>query len=260
MTNMVNFNSDDVYDILRKEILELVLEPGTLLSENTVSTRFGTSRTPTRSVFERLRMDGLIEVIPKKGSFVSLIDPELSEQIIFMRIHSELGVMTQLTRKPSRDLMNLLKKNLEDQERLLSQDLIREEFFLLDSRFHELCMQAVGKRKLWQVIQRMDVHYSRYRHMDYELSDQSVIYPSLYKQHFKLYEALEQQNSFVLKYLLTSHLYSGFLRIGTTIQQKKYEHYFVKGSRSIEDILTNVKMLIQDSWDELQELEKKGIC
>ena len=190
---------------------------------------------------------------------MSLIDPELSEQIIYLRINSELGVMTQLARKPSRDLMSLLKKNLEEQERLLGQELIRDEFYLLDSHFHELCMQAVGKRKLWQMIQHMDVHYSRYRYMDYELSDQKDIYPSLYQQHLKLYEALNEQNPFVLKYLLTSHLYSGFLRIGTKLQAE-YGHYFVKGTRSIEEILTNVKMLIQDSWDELQEFEKKGIC
>lgn len=259
MTTMYTFSSDDVYDILRKEILTLALEPGTLLSENMVSARFGTSRTPTRSVFEHLRTDGLIDVIPKKGSFVSLIDPELSEQIIYLRISSELGVMTQLTRKPSRDLMSLLKKNLEEQERLLDQELIRDEFFSLDSRFHELCMQATGKGRLWQMIQHMDVHYSRYRYMDYELSNQKDIYPSLYHQHLDLYQALKEQNPFVLKYLLTSHLYSGFLRIGTKLQME-YGHYFVKGTRSIGEILVNVKILIQDSWDELQEYKKKGFC
>ncbi|MCC8024861.1 MAG: GntR family transcriptional regulator [Clostridium sp.] len=252
------FSSDDVYDILRREILTLTIEPGALLSENTISTRFGISRTPTRSVIERLRSEGMIQVIPKKGSFVSLIDLDLSEQIIYMRIQSELAVMTQLTKNPTFELLSLLEDNLKQQEKLLEGIVIREEFYRLDSGFHELCMQAVGKRKLWEMIQHMDVHYSRYRYMDYKLSNQQDVYPSLCRQHRELFNAIRDRNTYSLKCLLTSHLYSGLLRIGTKLVAE-YGHYFENTGRTINEILLDVKMLIQASQDELSDFEKKGL-
>jgi DNA-binding GntR family transcriptional regulator len=175
-----------------------------------------------------------------------------------MRIHSELAVMTQLTRKPSYDLLDLLRKNLEQQRLLVEQGATEEAFYRLDSRFHELCMQAAGKQKLWQIIQHMDVHYSRYRYMDYKLSNQQDVYTSLYRQHYELYSALESQNAYVLKYLLTAHLYSGLLRIGTKLVSE-YSHYFVDTGRSINEILTDAKMLIQASRDEMLDFKKKGL-
>jgi len=250
------FTSDDVYSILRQEILTFAIEPGALMSENAVSARFNTSRTPTRSAFEWLRKDGLIDVIPKKGTFVSLIDLDFAEQMIYMRIHSELAAMTQIARMPSHDLFALLRDNLAAQRCLIEQGVIREEFYRLDSRFHELCMQAVGKHKLWQVIQDINVHYSRYRHMDYRLSNQQDIYASLYQDHENIFHALETRDVPLLKYLLTTHLYSGFLRIGTKLTTE-YSHYFVDTGRSINEILMDIKMLIQASRDEMPDPKKK---
>lgn len=258
MNGNFNFSSDDVYDILRQEILTLTIEPGALLSENAISSRFGISRTPTRSVIERLRSEGMIQVIPKKGSFVSLIDLDLSEQIIYMRIQSELAVMSQLAKKSTIELLSLLEDNLIQQARLLEGIVMREEFYRLDSSFHELCMQAVGKRKLWEMIQHMDVHYSRYRYMDYKLSNQQDVYPSLYQQHQELFHAIKNQNTYSLKYLLTSHLYSGLLRIGTKLVAE-YGYFFENTGKPINEILLDVKMLIQASQDELSDFEKRGL-
>ena len=67
----------EIYNQLKEEIIDLKIEPGALISENEISRRFEVSRTPVRDVFLRLCNDGLLEVLPQRGTKVSLIDMEL---------------------------------------------------------------------------------------------------------------------------------------------------------------------------------------
>lgn len=235
--------NNDLYEILRDEILSLQLAPGSLLSENAVCKRFNISRTPVRGVFERLRQDGFLEVIPKKGTFVTMIDLDMAEQIIYMRIQVELGAMTQLAAQPNPQLLEKLARNLEQQKLQLELGIVDQQFYLTDSKFHELCMVAVGKYKLWQMIQHMDVHYSRYRRMDYKATRQ---FDALYKEHLALYEALRTGQAGPLRSILTTHLYGGILRIGGRLATE-YGDYFADTARGIDEILRDVKKTVRQA-------------
>ena len=52
-------NKDQLYSDLKKQILTLVLEPGTSLDEQSLSERYSISRTPLREVFRTLAGEGL---------------------------------------------------------------------------------------------------------------------------------------------------------------------------------------------------------
>src|SRR4051794_27041342 len=62
-----------VYTIIREAIVSLRLLPGQALSENELATQYGVSRTPVREALIRLAGDGLVEVVPQLGTFVSRI-------------------------------------------------------------------------------------------------------------------------------------------------------------------------------------------
>ncbi|NDW07195.1 GntR family transcriptional regulator [Jiella pacifica] len=63
-----------VYDVLRDEILELALPPGTPVDEVQLAERFGMSRTPIREALVRLAGEGLVETLPNRSTMVSNID------------------------------------------------------------------------------------------------------------------------------------------------------------------------------------------
>ncbi len=63
-----------VYDLLRDEILDLKLAPGSLVDEVQLAERFKMSRTPIREALVRLAGDGLIETLPNRSTMVSNID------------------------------------------------------------------------------------------------------------------------------------------------------------------------------------------
>ena len=100
-----------VYMELREQILKLQLPPGTPLSENETSLLFKVSRTPVRESFLRLAQEGLVQVLPQRGTFVSLIDTALVEEARFMREQLEKAViLLACSHFPAASLM--LEQNL----------------------------------------------------------------------------------------------------------------------------------------------------
>src|SRR3954449_9198984 len=85
--------SGSIYSQLRHEIVMLHLRPGARLSENELAARFGTSRAPVREALIRLVEDGLIEVRPQRGSFVTPISLRAMERARFVREALEAAIV-----------------------------------------------------------------------------------------------------------------------------------------------------------------------
>jgi GntR family transcriptional regulator, rspAB operon transcriptional repressor len=62
-----------VYTQLKSEIVTCHLAPGKCFSEMELARRFDSSRTPVREACRRLENEGLIEIIPFRGYFVSAL-------------------------------------------------------------------------------------------------------------------------------------------------------------------------------------------
>lgn len=63
-----------VYDVLRDEIIDLSLAPGSPIDEIQLATRFAMSRTPIREALVRLAGEGLVTTLPNRSTVVSNID------------------------------------------------------------------------------------------------------------------------------------------------------------------------------------------
>jgi len=63
-----------VYDELRRDILELRMEPGTLLDETELAARFKLSRSPVREALIRLSAEGLVQTLRNRSSIVAPFD------------------------------------------------------------------------------------------------------------------------------------------------------------------------------------------
>ncbi|MDB5664872.1 GntR family transcriptional regulator [Cypionkella sp.] len=63
-----------VYEVLRDEILDLTLQPGSPVDEVALAERFAMSRTPIREALVKLEGEGLVATLPNRSSVVSNID------------------------------------------------------------------------------------------------------------------------------------------------------------------------------------------
>ena len=85
-----------VYDLLRDEILDLKLAPGSPIDEVQLAERFQMSRTPIREALVRLAGEGLIETLPNRSTMVSNIDflnlgPFFDALVLMYRVTTRLA-------------------------------------------------------------------------------------------------------------------------------------------------------------------------
>lgn len=84
---------DRLYEVLKARILSMEFEPGHFLSENELAAEFGVSRTPAREALRRLHLEGLVQVVPKRGTFVSPL-PSAAEIRQIYELREALGGMS----------------------------------------------------------------------------------------------------------------------------------------------------------------------
>ncbi|MFC4624068.1 GntR family transcriptional regulator [Daeguia caeni] len=114
-----------VYDLLRDEILDLVLKPGSPIDEVQLAERFNMSRTPIREALVRLSGEGLIDTLPNRSTMVSQID-FLNMHTYFDALKLMYRVTTQLAAKNHRpeDLEIIHQRQAEFAKAVEAQDAL----------------------------------------------------------------------------------------------------------------------------------------
>ena len=87
-------NRDYALRVIKENIINLEIQPGSLLGEQQVADQLGLSRTPVHEAFLELSKTRIVEIYPQRGSFVSLIDMSLVEEAAFMRRTLEIAIIT----------------------------------------------------------------------------------------------------------------------------------------------------------------------
>ncbi len=209
-----------VYYELKKQIVNMELPPGTTLSEKEVSITFNVSRTPVRESFVRLAQEGLVVVLPQRGTRVSLIDPDLVLEAQFMREQLERAVVRLACKQFPKELLTELGNNLSLQhESLIKHDGMA--MFELDEHFHRILFEGVNKLGTWGVIQQMNAHLNRSRILWMRTDPH---WEHLYEQHREMYEAICQQDEALADRLMQKHLALSIYNLG--LLQEKFPDYF----------------------------------
>ena len=70
------------YGVLRREIVSLILRPGSPLDEVTLATRLGLSRTPVHEALVRLASEELVTLLPNRGTTVATLEWEHIRELL----------------------------------------------------------------------------------------------------------------------------------------------------------------------------------
>jgi DNA-binding GntR family transcriptional regulator len=65
--------AERTYILLREEMIRGELTPGALVREEDIADRLGVGRTPVREALQRLRHEGYLTILPRRGTLVSEI-------------------------------------------------------------------------------------------------------------------------------------------------------------------------------------------
>src|SRR6202049_2215078 len=97
-----------IYSELRSELVSLQRRPGEPISEAEIALSYGVSRTPVREAILKLSDDGLVEIFPQSGIFVSRIPlAALPEGIIIRKALEETTARLAAERATSSQILIL---------------------------------------------------------------------------------------------------------------------------------------------------------
>ena len=150
-----------IHETLRKDIVSLRLPPGTRLSENELGLRFQTSRTPVREALFRLVDEGLIEVRPQRGTFVSRISLSAVKRARFVRSALELAIIREAATHGLPEGAREEAVRAIDRQREAGGDPHR--FKDADDDFHHAFADAIGYGDLWSVVESHKAQFDRIR-------------------------------------------------------------------------------------------------
>jgi DNA-binding GntR family transcriptional regulator len=156
---------DQIYKLLRKLIIDLSLPPESALVEQEVASALNVSKTPVREAIIRLSREGLVQVIPKSGSYVTAVSLERYLEACFVRTQLEVGCMKRLAAQGVGMAEQVrLKSLLAEQEKALEQD-DDTGFFELDEALHRYFFELAGLPRAWQMMNVAKGEMDRVRHL-----------------------------------------------------------------------------------------------
>src|SRR5256714_7548791 len=125
-----------VQDVIRDAIVRLDLPPGTFIDKAALCERLGVSRFPVSEALGRLAAEGLVEVLPQRGTRVTRIRFAEVHQAMFIRRALEVEAVRAVARGADAGLLAALDRNLHDAKLALEAG-DRTAFHALDLAFHE---------------------------------------------------------------------------------------------------------------------------
>lgn len=129
--------NEQVYDLLKTEILGGSLRSGERLSITDLSRRLGISATPVRDALRKLETDGLVSVVPRSGTFVSEFTSHHVQEVFQSRQIIECAAIDRLS-TCGPELIQHMREILAQEQSLVDSYLVSDQQrrLALDDEFH----------------------------------------------------------------------------------------------------------------------------
>lgn len=171
-----------IYDELYDVIVNMRLVPGTPLQEKALTQQFGVSKTPVREALIRLAEDGLVDIFPQSGTFVSHVPLASIPEAQVIRLALEDTAVKRTAEIASAADIAQLDAKLASQ-RMLADLGDMDAFHEADEAFHEAIALIAGYPSIWKLLRQVKVQINRARrltlpvagHMHQVISEHEIV-------------------------------------------------------------------------------------
>jgi DNA-binding GntR family transcriptional regulator len=151
-----------VQELIRDAIVRLDLPPGAFIDKTALCARLKVSRFPVSEALGRLAAEGLVEVLPQRGTRVARIRLAEAYQAMFIRRALEAQAVRALAPRGDAGLLIRLNRNLDEQEAAVARD-DRLGFYALDLAFHDMLLDALGYERVKATVEAARANLDRLR-------------------------------------------------------------------------------------------------
>lgn len=199
--NTDEIQSQRAYRAIRSAIAELALRPGQPLSEAVLAERFNFGRMPVREAVHRLRHDGLLVSIPRKGLFVAPLRLEDVREIYEM-LEALDGMVLKLVAPGITGAELFELGQLVDQEEAALLADQHEAWIAANKTFHQRLVLVSNNRRIATSIELLEELIVRATRLAYPL--RAKPFPSV-EEHRAIIRALRQHDGEGARLIGTRH-------------------------------------------------------
>jgi len=193
---------DVIFETLRKAIVSGDIKPGERLMEVSLADQMGVSRTPVREAIRRLEAEGLVTMIPRKGTHVS----ELSVKDIMDVLEVRTVLDKLATDLAAKRMQPAQLKSLESVHKQYISCVEKENMegaVKKDVEFHDIIYSASGNPRLVAVAGSLREHIYRFRVI---YMSGSLIAENVLNEHEEILTALKEAQNNIASNLAEKHI------------------------------------------------------
>ncbi|MDE6977322.1 MAG: GntR family transcriptional regulator [Lachnospiraceae bacterium] len=195
-----------VFHRLREDILSGKYKENEELREVAIGEELGVSRTPVREAFRQLELEGLIQIVPNKGAYVTGITAKDVKDIYMIRSSLE-GMCARLaTKNITREQLEELEENVYLASFHASKGHM-EQMAELDNRFHHILYEACDSKMLENLLQDFHQYVIRIRKKTLSTKERGI---ASNEEHCRIMEAIKAGDSSEAERAATVHMENAY--------------------------------------------------
>ncbi len=198
-----HYTGEELYLILRQDLINDRTPGGAVLQENEIAARYGVSRTPVREALQRLHQDNLIG---RKGRFYTVVQPPLERirELYEFREAIEASTIVLCCRRASEETLEQIRAIVEEQQDAADQKRFYD-YERLDALFHVAIANGGDNRLLTH---QLEVSYDQiwFSKVGNLVSLQEYSVDGTIAEHRRIADALIRRKEDVAKAEMISHL------------------------------------------------------
>jgi DNA-binding GntR family transcriptional regulator len=194
--------SQQAYESIKQKIVSLEMAPGSVINESYLQEDLGLGRTPIREALKRLSLEKLVQIIPRRGMFVSDIGIRDLQQLVEMRLPTECLAVKLAAERGTAEHWQQMDDVLRDFPEVA---IDNQKLIVVDKSCHEIIYEAAENEFLKDVLV---THYAlSLRLWYYFLSEIGRIHDALL-DHRQILGALQARDAEEAARLMEKHIRS----------------------------------------------------
>jgi DNA-binding GntR family transcriptional regulator len=209
----VSSTSAAIAEQLRDRIVTGELAPDTPLRQENLARELGVSRLPIRDALNKLATEGLVEILPNRGAYVSTLTPEQCAEIYDLRVLLESDALVHAIPHHTERSLRALKAIQAELE--LEDETVR--WVAGDRRFHEALYEPSQRLRTLDMIKALRNSVDRF----YLANLKHTVRRQKWKmEHRRLLQAVTAGDIELSRQLLVAHLRATQTVVLTVLGQK----------------------------------------
>ena len=208
-----------VFHKLREDILSGKYQEHEELKEVAIGEEMGVSRTPVREAFRQLELEGLIQIVPNKGAYVTGITAKDVKDIYMMRSLLEGLCARWATENITKEQMEEMEENIFLSEFHAAKGHT-EQMAELDNRFHEIMYEACNSKMLEHALKDYHQYVLRVRRKTLSSQKRST---ASNEEHRRIMEAIKAGDADLAETLANKHMLNAYDNMVKNGFMERYE-------------------------------------